>query len=1231
MTKRVLINQIDFTNRVEIDLSFVEKLDRELDEGYISIPHTRLRNPFNLLDVVDIYEDETLIFSGRISRDFVTVSSFSEELYNHEIQLIEHTKMLERFMVKGKTHTQSLNPNVPQEDLLEVLNKLRETTPLELNDRIDRFRPFYIPQETEELLSGIIAPEFNFKDLTLRQALDQIGSVIDSIARVDSRGNLTFTRFDELKEKITIAEQQFNAEININDYALVLESEMLNAVEGELDNKELQEVYPGESGWTSVRSNDYLFGFTDNAHIPTPRPIYKVNGLKYLIFATFSSLVGGVTTEYHIGWIEIDLANRIVEKETWDTLEPLRSQNDPTLRNRKNFFQNNTLYYEYGRKNIYIGELYGLFGVDTVLQDVITVAALDEGVRRGWFPEELEENFGFVEGVQYSITPSTAFEISNNKVENGQTNFRVYYTPLIGGLRWQTHRDDVGEINLFSEQTANQQTRIIDVSRFANNLKGRVNRMGGSIHDVSHRVGKWEETYDIGDFVKEGGAVYVITKKEVIVHRNFYTVNYNLTRNFNKFSQFMGVDQEIRQAEVGSSNRTVERDLVYSEYIEVEASDSGEGEVSIETLLTISPVLQTFNPTVEHTPIQLARVKTDVQSESFLIGLNKNIGGNAISLNFEFPDNIRAGTQNLLAEEWWGNSNFWNFLSLLDRRFNEPSTYADERGRLQTLRFQAYRDLPPLLELPEGSGNLEFGDFLLEIGNLTPSVSDEIFDNIFPSIDGEWYVAKDNREVLKFNLMYHFLPRDVQNIVIGQKFVEQSGLVKRGFNTVQLYIYNNRRFDVSDKNKSLEAPDVFIEEPNLTFDTANNKIIVNENISEGQSYALVDDNGFPYVMVNNNKKHILFHFRNKRSGVRYNVFFIFLEREVSGLVSAKGFADGEFVLIPTRLALGIVDTLGKVDGLFSGDKVFSKFSFANAIGEADGLFELLPIKTLFNDVLTVGEAQGVMSVVQEIAKVAFIETVGQAFGGFGVGNFVFIDSLVGESVGSAELSFTPFIEDELIFVNYTLTASENGNGELLFTAVETPIDPPLEVNVTLKSSGNGEADVVATTAVIDPPLEVNVTLKSSGDGAADVVTTTVVIDPPLDVNYNLGAEGESNAQLTFTPTITSAPIHVNFDLTANGDSNASLNLKKRWSRDDSPSAQWAVALDLGVVSSCPSVATARNILENESSATNQPLGARGKITARTQAEIGGETFTFECFDPEFDNELRFRVEVDKGL
>lgn len=890
---KVLINEIDFTNRVEIDISFVQKLNRELDEGYISIPHSFRATPFGMFDIVDIFEDEQLIFSGRISMDRVGVASFNDKLYNHEINIIEHTKVLEKYIIKGKTFTRPLDSSFGTPyTILEVLELLRNTNPLELASISSFFRPFNIPQETVDITTNIIAPEFNFKDLTLRQALDQVASVLDSIVKLDREGRLFFTEFDKLKDKIEFVANNYLISQNINDYSTTLESEMLNSVMGSDDiiNDQLEEVYPSKTGFTTLRSNGYLFGFEDDSHIPTRRPIYRVNDVITLVEVTVNKTLPGEPQENVINDIrEMSIGDRVLPFETWNTLDVdsglVDASPTPIEFRPDEFFKNNTFYYKYGKKNIFVGETFGLFGTDNVIEPLIFASTMARLREQGILPLDMDTS-------PYVDSNGTEWELLNALVPNSITQVenkgkflsRVFYAPIPRALRFQVERDTLSEVNFYSETVVNQQTRLIDVDKYGNNLKGRVNQMGNSVKKLAHRVSSPLETFDIGDFILDDG-LYVITQKEVIIHRNHTVVNYELTRNFNNFSQFMGINTEIRQSEVGESNRTVERDLLYKEFVEIETSKNTNqvGDNESLTLLNKEPFIRTLDKNVSHEGLDFSVFTNEEFDDWFTVSLNKISGGNTVGFNFEVENNVSIGNQ--LREE--------SRITLPDRSFNEPVPYTDKQGRFENLKVRMYKES---LYPDNITDNNEY-EAAAVFANKLPFVSNNDLPNQIPIIEGEWFVSKDNREVIKFSLLYPILSKNIEELVIGNRFSLLNGLIKKGQNNVQLWVYENRRFDTSDSNKSLEAPDIVYDgNLQLSFNVQQNRIIIQNNIPSNNSWALVDDEGFPYLMSNTDDNVIILNFKNKRSGVKYD-FFTLKTEEIELIASSissavfNGFGD----------------------------------------------------------------------------------------------------------------------------------------------------------------------------------------------------------------------------------------------------------------------------------------------------------------------------------------------------
>jgi len=893
---KVFINDVNFTDRVEIDLSFVEKLNRELDEGYISIPHTFKATPFTLFDIVDIYWDDELIFSGRVSMDRVSVASYNDRLFNHEISIIEHTKILEKYIVKGKTFTKSITQTSSNPyTLFDVLTILKNTVPLELKEISGTLRPFGIPPETETLTSSIIAPEFNFKDLTLRQALDQVASVLDSIVRLDRNSSLIFTQYDKLKDKIDFVANDYMISQNINDYSTTIESEMLNSVMGANDivNEQLEEVYPSKTGFATLRSGSFQFTFENEAYIETKRPIYRVNDVITLVDVTVNKKLPGESQENLINQIlEISIGDRILPFEVWNTLEVDGGLegNDPTPIEFKpdNFFKNNTFYYKYGKKNIFVGEITGVFGTVNTIEPLVYASTFARLREQGVLPSNMDTSpFIDENGVEWELLNAIIPTAITNVESQGRFLTRTFYTPIPRALRFQVERDTVSEVHYYTETIVNQQTRLVDINKYGNNLKGRVNQMGNSIKQLSHRISSPLDSFSVGDFVLDDG-LYVITQKEVIVHRNYSVVNYELTRNFNNFSQFMGVDKEIRQSEVGESDRTVERDLLYKEYVEIETTKNTakQGSKNSLTLLDNVSFIKTLDKNEQHVGVDFAAFTNENFNNWFVVGLNKVSGGNTISFNFELEDNVSAGTESRLESR----------TLLPNRSFNEPVPYTDEKGRFSNLKLRIYKDaLYPITV----SNSSEFDD-AVDFSNQLPFLSNSDLPNAQPVIEGEWLVSKDNREVIKFSLLYSILSKNIEDVVVGNKLSTLNGLIKEGSNNVQLWVYENRNFDISDSNKSLETPDiVYNSNLQLNINTAQNKIIIENEIPEGYSWALVNDEGFPYLMNNNDNNIILFNFENKRTGIKYfSLKSVDLELSVSSKASSTlNILDGQIEFI----------------------------------------------------------------------------------------------------------------------------------------------------------------------------------------------------------------------------------------------------------------------------------------------------------------------------------------------
>lgn len=887
---RVLLNNEDISNKTEVDLSFVEKLDRELDEGFIIISHTNRKEQFDLYSIVDIFEDDTLLFSGRISSDLVELSSFDSEYYNHSVSLIEHTKLLEKFIVKGKTFTQPVNdPSTPLYTLYDVVESLRQTTLLQRVDIPDEVSLFLITSELKQELEEIIAPELSFKDVTLRQALDEVANVLDSITRIDRTGKLIFDKFNDLINQIEFVTENYRKKQDITDYATFLSSEVMNPInESKLKDINAAEYYPAKNMWTTLRSASIgQFDF-ESSFIPTSKPIYEILGVKTAVqlrVAQSADLSNQIQTPLFFEnlFFDLDITDNVVEKNVFDTLEDRNPDFSLETGDLEiDLTKRNVIIYNYAQKGIQTGQTFGLFNITNVFPNILRFASkkflkdntiIPSTARLlttlGGFANQgdtgltyIDEGAGFnEEDIYYQVQINLVGSITNDiTFKRWEGLFRVEYVPIPPSIRYEVVRDDLTEVNVHSFGTINQKLRIVDLNAFANNIKGRVNQLSESELMLSHKVKTISKSFNIGDFTEDR---FVITKKEVIVQRDHYIINYELNRNFNKISQFVGIDQEIRQWEIGERGRTLDRDLNYNEFIELYADNNGMGFVGNTTITSPQLILNTFNPNATTSTISFGTFKSQdvLDDDGNVLILNvpfyKMAGGGSFGLYYDFETNASAGDSLKT-----GDGTFLGFED--GRRYNFPVKYINNIGRFENMEVSFFTGET----FPIGTNAQEFQD-----ANALPEFV-KIPQNETEIIKGEFIVDKDNRERLKMSLQYHFISRNIKEVVVGNKLLTNNSFFIEKPNNIELRLFKDRIFTTRDKTSKLLGEFQKKTSNFLQVNTNNMNIQLNSNVdlNDIDAWAITDEDGFPFIMVNKNstlKRRINFVFRNKHPQINY--------------------------------------------------------------------------------------------------------------------------------------------------------------------------------------------------------------------------------------------------------------------------------------------------------------------------------------------------------------------------
>jgi hypothetical protein len=881
----------DVTNYVVNGFSFLEKLDESLDIGTMVLRNRNEAEPFSMFDIIEVetvdeQQNSEVIMSMRIGGDEVQLLSKDPKKYEHTLSLVEHTKLLERYVVSGKTFTQPTYPvwntnesydlfdiviygtklfksaknnneDEPDEEiipdpswvlytdqrlytLLDVLDILRKTTPLiEMTQDYENY-PYELPvvgSSLYNLLSTTLSPEFTFKDLTLKEILMEVFGVLDAIPRltfqITNPVNGSFKKYltadfvNELKELI-IGESQFSNVMqrqDLDNYLTNAESEVLNAVNDQ-DFNESVEIVPSPNGWISWTQDDYIQGDYLGAYISTPKPISSITKVySWLPARVYRKSDNALIVS---GGFYRDITDFVVEKKIWDTLDIDITEGVNTPK------KNNSLYYNYRKENIIIPkEMYDLFG------DTSTIEYLIKSSLYKTYDSDL-----------YSISPGS----SDGTPSLLKTVFQIHYVPLYRSERYDIERQDITFIDKKTTQVLNQQSRLVDLSNYMNRLQNKINRIGNNELVLEGRENSYEDGYNVGDYTDD---LFIITQKESIIFKDYIFFKYQLTKNFNMISKFIGVDSEIRQYEMGEQN-TLDRNLVYKEYIQLDALTSFDYNLNRRNSSVLNnygcdTIIETFDTSSSKKQVQTTTVYNNGDGGYVLAPTSTNGAGNNLILNLGFNDNKVAGEAKVEEN---------------NRTVKEFIPYTDAYGVADYMVFRFYEGL----EYHITGNDFEDLEDLYDLSAIYPRYTGLTPENNSGTF--QTYLYKDNREILSLTLSYQFLTKDISKIGFGRALSSRNRYVN-GLPPQKLYVktYNDFNFGRLDTKKAPSNP-VTTDEAVLTMETDSNYFVVENNSIIGKdSYCITDEYDNILIWVNQNGityDTIVFDFQNQREGINYN-------------------------------------------------------------------------------------------------------------------------------------------------------------------------------------------------------------------------------------------------------------------------------------------------------------------------------------------------------------------------
>lgn len=639
---------------VKTGFTLIDRIDDQFDSGTIVQLYNSNSEPIAPRSNVQITIDE-LEYNYIVNVDNVEQVSFEPELYQHALNLISIEKKYDYEIIPALTFTNKTDGT--GYTYAEQLERIRRVHPLETK---------YFHDRTRIIETGLIddarvyeqAPQLTLNRGTMLQAFSTVLQPLDLIPKIYEGIDLSVKKVNKLNDLVANEKYtNFRKNNNLEYYVGATESQVDNAITNE-NTEEGTCFFPSKTTWISFRSAaEGQVLATDYFTIPLPDNIYTIKSIKAKVWINNTSpTMEGYYEE------ELDITDFIYEKEKWNLLDVGNS-----LTPYKGRTKINCAFYSYNGNSI------DGFGEDVKYYLLFK-----------------NNRLPFLLGTAY--TEQTEFAVPT--FDYFKTLFRIEYVPFTKGLVKEYKNAPQllsGNLNVSSTSA------IVDFKRLGRNLKGLVDRIGNGDLTLKFKLKDTSELISVGDYTEDG---YIATSCEKQFFDDYIIELVSFTKNFNRISQYMGIDTEYRSYEIPRNG--IIRHLHYDDFVVISDNDTVGNANFIQNLnfiyytledthlvdLSINNALvQTFEqeltPTtfrfdfdqddeggssggstselLEMPYVPYIKMSTGAQGSSFTYVELLIVNHNTFDVNFtvtgtyNFEGTIQAGGQSLSTKESYGN------------------------------------------------------------------------------------------------------------------------------------------------------------------------------------------------------------------------------------------------------------------------------------------------------------------------------------------------------------------------------------------------------------------------------------------------------------------------------------------------------------------------------------------------------------------------------------------------
>lgn len=753
----------------------------------------------------DVYKDGELLVSRSGSFNNGDISYFGWDLTNG-------TYTIKNLKIKKLTDTAysyfdlfivnvSLVADVYYYSLYDVLDTLRKQIALKEDNKSYSYA-YVLPTSGDfyDTLKNTIAPNLTFTQCNLFECLSQIYMYLDGYPILTKDNVLDIRYFNDNN-----GTQVKNSPSDIK--TAMSEERFVNGLITDFQNAELNNVltYPSKKTYSTIQSKNIGIVATTDYIMRVDKPIYKLRNVKVKV-DTF-------TLQYDsMAWLItfnglLDITNNVVEDDIYINLE---TNVDTTTLAKFDLYRENCLHYKQKSNEIEVGETFKSFITNQYVMPYVIKSSLSK-----FTGHELASSISpdFTD-----VKSQLKYQIEYETLTNGRL--------LIEGVenKYQgAERLDIGQGGA-------------DIMKTGLNLLGTTIKTGVDTLIRTEKFSKTEDRIKVGAIYYENGDKYIATKVDECVFGDFVFSTIEYTKNFNKLSQFIAIDQKKRFNEIDSS-LTLRSEDIFKEYLYFSLDTITNGDViHINRKLIVDGLVETFelNPKNE-TKIDFATCETsnfDGSSNSAFgkvwLPLVQYGSGNALCFEMGFDSSINA------------NSNFQHN-ETLNAWYSKYILYTSNDGFADKFNINFYYQ----------KYNTETSDL--------PQVNDTMIGNstLLGGFTNLEYYKKPN-EIFALNYELICLPYQNQEIFIGEHFIKYNGIIANAIpkQELRLYISDTELYSILDKyavgTKESGTFTISVIQSDTGLYTA--KIYKNGNLYQLdkniKSWALCDQNNNIYISAN---------------------------------------------------------------------------------------------------------------------------------------------------------------------------------------------------------------------------------------------------------------------------------------------------------------------------------------------------------------------------------------------